>query len=157
MAWYYARFIDQVAQAGKRAYPLPMYMNAQLPAPHERAGDYPSGGPYPLTQPVYRAAAAAIDFYAPDIYWPDFEGWMQLYREQGNPVFVPESRLDLAPYDALYTLGRGARPWAFRRFGGDDDRHTSPARRCLSRSWMSWAIASSGRRRTGRRGASCCT
>jgi Domain of unknown function (DUF5597) len=119
MAWYYARFIDQVAQAGKRAYPLPMYMNAQLPAPHERAGDYPSGGPYPLTQPVYRAAAAAIDFYAPDIYWPDFEGWMELYREQGNPAFVPESRPDVAPYDALYAFGE-ARAIGFSAFGVDD-------------------------------------
>ncbi|HEX4268774.1 MAG TPA: DUF5597 domain-containing protein [Steroidobacteraceae bacterium] len=119
MAWYYARFIDQVAQAGKREYPLPMYMNAQLPAPHERAGDYPSGGPYPLTQPVYRAAASAIDFYAPDIYWPDFERWMERYREQGNPAFVPESRLDVAPYDALYAFGE-ARAIGFSAFGVDD-------------------------------------
>jgi hypothetical protein len=119
MAWYYARFIGQVAQAGKREYPLPMYMNAQLPAPQERAGEYPSGGPYPLTQPIYRAAAPAIDFYAPDIYWPDFERWVERYREQGNPVFVPESRLSLAPYNALYTLGQ-ARGVGFSAFGVDD-------------------------------------
>ena len=119
MAWYYARFIDHVAQAGKREYPLPMYMNAQLPAPHERAGDYPSGGPYPLTQPIYRAAAAAIDFYAPDIYWPDFERWVGRYEEQGNPAFVPESRLELAPYNALYVLGE-ARCLGFSAFGVDD-------------------------------------
>ena len=119
MAWYYARFINDVAQAGKRQYALPMYMNAQLPAPHERAGDYPSGGPYPLTQPVYRAAAPAIDFYAPDIYWPDFERWIDRYRRQGNPVFVPESRPELAPYDALYTLGE-ARGIGFSAFGVDD-------------------------------------
>jgi Domain of unknown function (DUF5597)/Beta-galactosidase len=120
MAWYYARFIGQVAQAGKREYPLPMYMNAQLPAPQERAGEYPSGGPYPLTQPIYRAAAPAIDFYAPDIYWADFADWVQRYREQGNPVFVPESRLDLAPYNALYTLGQ-ARGLGFSAFGVDTD------------------------------------
>ena len=118
MAWYYARFIDHVAQAGKREYPLPMYLNAQLPAPHERAGEYPSGGPYPLTQPVYRAAAAAIDFYAPDIYWPDFERWVARYQEQGNPAFVPESRLSLAPYDALYAFGE-ARAIGFSAFGVD--------------------------------------
>ncbi|MGB6488032.1 MAG: DUF5597 domain-containing protein [Steroidobacteraceae bacterium] len=118
MAWYYARFIEQVAQAGKHEYPLPLYMNAQLPAPHERAGEYPSGGPYPLTQPIYRAAAPAIDFYAPDIYWPDFESWVERYREQGNPVFVPESRLDLAPYNALYVFGQ-ARGFGFSAFGVD--------------------------------------
>jgi len=80
MAWHYARYIDAVAQAGKRQYPLPMYMNAQLPAPHERAGDYPSGAPYPFAQPIYRTAAPAIDFYAPDIYWPDFERWVTRVR-----------------------------------------------------------------------------
>ncbi|HEX4268476.1 MAG TPA: DUF5597 domain-containing protein [Steroidobacteraceae bacterium] len=121
MAWYYARYIDRVAQAGKREYPLPLYMNAQLPAPHERAGEYPSGGPYPLTQPIYRAAAPAIDFYAPDIYWPDFERWVERYREQGNPAFVPESRLALAPYDALYVLGQ-ARGMGFSAFGVDGAR-----------------------------------
>jgi hypothetical protein len=126
MAWYYGRFINTVAQAGKRQYPLPMYMNAQLPAPHERPGEYPSGGPYPLTQPIYRAAAPAIDFYAPDIYWPDFEHWVARYRQQGNPVFVPESRLALAPYNALYTLGQ-AQSIGFSAFGVDDppDSHAT--------------------------------
>jgi len=119
MSWYYARFIDSVAQAGKRAYPLPLYMNAQLPAPHERAGDYPSGGPYPLTQPIYRAAAPAIDFYAPDIYWPDFEHWITRYRRGGNPVFVPESRLELAQYNALYVFGE-ARGLGFSAFAVDE-------------------------------------
>lgn len=124
MAWYYARFIDQVTQAGKRQYSLPVYMNAQLPAPHERAGDYPSGGPYPLTQPIYRAAAAAIDFYAPDIYWPDFERWIESYRRQGNPVFVPESRPELAPYNALYAFGQ-ARAIGFSAFGVDSPPTTA--------------------------------
>lgn len=119
MAWYYARFVEQVAEAGKQAYPLPMYMNAQLPAPHERAGEYPSGGPYPLTQPIYRTAAPAIDFYAPDIYWPNFEHWVDRYRRLGNPVFVPESRRALAPYDALYVFGQ-ARGFGFSAFGVDD-------------------------------------
>lgn len=118
MAWYYARFSEQVTQAGKREYPLPMYMNAQLPAPRERAGDYPSGGPYPSAQPIYRAAAPAIDFYAPDIYWPDFERWVDRYQELGNPAFVPESRPELAPYDALYVFGQ-ARGFGFSAFGVD--------------------------------------
>jgi hypothetical protein len=118
MAWYYARFIDSVARAGKAQYSLPMYLNAQLPAPHERAGEYPSGGPYPLVQPIYRAAAPDIDFYAPDIYWPDFERWVARYRRSGNPIFVPESKLALASYDALYVLGQG-RVIGFSAFGVD--------------------------------------
>jgi len=45
MAWNYATYINAVVEAGKKEYALPMYMNAQLPAPLERAGSYPSGGP----------------------------------------------------------------------------------------------------------------
>lgn len=118
MAWNYGRFVEQVAASGKREYDLPMYMNAQLPAPFERAGEYPSGGPYPLVQAVYRAAAPSINFYAPDIYWPDFEHWVDKYRAAGNPVFVPEARLDAAPFNALYALGQ-ARGFGFSPFAVD--------------------------------------
>ena len=128
MAWYYARFSARVAQAGKQAYALPLYMNAQLPAPRERAGDYPSGGPYPFSQPIYRVAAPAIDFYAPDIYWPDFERWVDRYQELGNPAFVPESRPELAPYDALYVLGQ-ARGIGFSAFGVDASAAPAPGPR----------------------------
>ena len=123
MAWYYARFIDSVARAGARQYALPIYMNAQLPAPHERAGDYPSGGPYPFCQPIYRAAAPAIDFYAPDIYWPDFERWVTRYRARGNPVFVPESRPNLGSFNALYVFGQ-AGGFGFSPFGVDTTDNT---------------------------------
>lgn len=118
MAWYYARYVQAVARAGHARYALPLYMNAQLPAPHERAGHYPSGGPDPLMQPIYRAAAPAIDFYAPDIYWPDFEHWVSRYRRAGNPVFVPESHRSLAAFDALYVFGQ-ARGFGFSAFAVD--------------------------------------
>ncbi len=118
MAWHYGLFVSQVVEAGKAAYALPMYMNAQLPAPFERAGEYPSGGPYPRDQAVYRAAAPAIDFYAPDIYWPDFAQWVDRYRLIGNPVFVAEARPDVASWNALYTFGE-ARGFGFSPFGVD--------------------------------------
>jgi Domain of unknown function (DUF5597)/Beta-galactosidase len=105
MAWNYARFIQEVAEAGKREYPLPMFVNAQLPAPAERPGKYPSGGPHPYYLEVYRAAAPAIDFYSPDIYWPNFEYWIQRYKQAGVPVFVPEARLETGPLNALYAFG----------------------------------------------------
>jgi len=118
MAWYYGRFANEVAEAGKKEYDLPIYMNAQLPAPFEQAGEYPSGGPHPEYQAIYRAAAPSINFYAPDIYWPNFAAWVTRYREAGNPVFVPEARLDFAPFNALYTLGE-ARGFGFSPFGVD--------------------------------------
>jgi len=118
MAWEYGRFANQVVKAGKAEYALPMYMNAQLPAPFELAGEHPSGGPYPLVQPIYRVAAPAVDFYAPDIYWPDFAEWVNRYKAQGNPAFVPEARLDVATGNALYLYGE-ARGFGFSPFAVD--------------------------------------
>lgn len=107
MAWNYASYIEAVTHAGKTEYALPMYVNAQLPAPFERAGEYPSGGPHPYYLEVWRAAAPSLDFYAPDIYWPNFEYWVQRYAIPGNPIFIPEARLDAAPYNAFYAYGQG--------------------------------------------------
>lgn len=107
MAWNYANYIEAVAHAGKTEYALPMYVNAQLPAPFERAGEYPSGGPHPYYLEVWRAAAPSLDFYSPDIYWPNFEYWVQRYEIPGNPIFIPEARLDTAPYNAFYAYGQG--------------------------------------------------
>jgi beta-galactosidase GanA len=118
MAWNYASYIEAVAHAGKNEYALPMYVNAQLPAPLERAGEYPSGGPHPDYLEVWRAAAASIDFYSPDIYWPNFEYWAQRYQVPGNPIFIPEVRIESAPYNALYAYGQ-ARAFGFSSFAMD--------------------------------------
>jgi hypothetical protein len=121
MAWRYATYIDAVAQAGKEQYALPMYVNAQLPAPMERAGEYPSGGPHPYYQQIYRAVASHIDFYSPDIYWPEFAYWLRRYQALGNPIFVPETKIDSAPYNALYAYGE-AKAFGFCPFGIDSLR-----------------------------------
>ncbi|HEY2859427.1 MAG TPA: DUF5597 domain-containing protein [Terracidiphilus sp.] len=121
MAWHYGRFVDAVAAAGKKEYALPLYANAQLPAPMERAGAYPSGGPHPYYQQVWREAAPSIDFYGPDIYWPDFELWVDRYVTAGNPAFVPEARLDVGAVNALYVYGE-ARGFGFSPFAVDSLR-----------------------------------
>ena len=124
MAWNYARYIGQVAVAGKKEYPLPMFVNAQLPAPLERAGEYPSGGPHPYYLEIYRAAAPALDFFSPDIYWPNFEYWIGRYNENGNPVFVPEARLEPAPFNSFYAYGE-ARAFGFSPFAVDSIPETA--------------------------------
>jgi hypothetical protein len=93
-------------------------MNAQLPSFLERAGEYPSGGPHPYYLDVYRAVATHIDFYSPDIYWPEFEYWVRSYQIPGNPIFIPEARLESSPYNALYAYG-AARAFGFCPFGID--------------------------------------
>jgi beta-galactosidase GanA len=126
MAWRYASYADAVASAGKQQYALPMYMNAQLPAPLERAGEYPSGGPHPYYQQIYQAVASHIDFYAPDIYWPDFAHWVERYRSLGNPAFIPEAKIESAPYNALYAYGE-AKAFGFCPFGIDSLPHDKGA------------------------------
>ena len=118
MAWNYASYMEAVTHAGKSEYALPMYANAQLPAPQERAGEYPSGGPHPYYLEVWRAAAPSIDFYSPDIYWPNFDYWVQRYEIPGNPIFIPEARMESAPYNALYAYGQ-ARSFGFSPFAVD--------------------------------------
>jgi hypothetical protein len=118
IAWSYATYIEAVAHAGKAEYALPMYANAQLPAPLERSGEYPSGGPHPYYLEVWRAAAPSLDFYSPDIYWPNFEYWVQHYQIPGNAIFIPEARLDVGPFNALYAYGQG-RAFGFSPFAID--------------------------------------
>lgn len=103
MAWHYARYIDQVAAAGKAEYALPLFVNAWLnnavalpgfPAGGNNPGDYPSGGPLPHVMDLWRAAAPHLDFLAPDIYAPNFDVWCEGYTQLGNPLFIPETRAD---------------------------------------------------------------
>lgn len=119
MAWSYADYMEAVARVGKNEYALPMYANAQLPSPMERAGEYPSGGPHPYYLEVWHATAPSIDFYSPDIYWPNFEYWVQRYEVLGDPVFIPEARLEAAVFNAYYAYGEG-RAFGFSPFGVDN-------------------------------------
>lgn len=94
MAWYYARFIDELTLAGKKAYNLPMYVNAALNAPGKKPGDYPSAGPLPHVMDIWKAAAPSVDILAPDFYNPDFRHWSDLYTRASDPLFIPEIRFE---------------------------------------------------------------
>ncbi|QIK60873.1 DUF5597 domain-containing protein [Dysgonomonas sp. HDW5A] len=93
MAWNYGLFIQEVAQSGKNAYNLPMYLNAALNSRGRKPGAYPSAGPLAHLLDIWRASAPAIDFLAPDIYDPGFTDWCKQYHVNGNPLFIPEIRL----------------------------------------------------------------
>ncbi len=93
-AWHLARYTEGVAQAGKEAYPLPMFVNAALPRKGALPGEYPSGGPLPHLSKIWKLAAPSIDMLCPDFYNPDFEEWCGAYGVSGNPLFIPEHRAD---------------------------------------------------------------
>ncbi|WP_293683645.1 DUF5597 domain-containing protein [Spirosoma sp. 48-14] len=89
--YQYAKYIGKVAAAGKEAYPIPMFVNAWIKQKMwSQPGRYPSGGPVPHSLDVWRAAAPAIDFIAPDIYAPEVAYYASQYHREGNPLFIPE-------------------------------------------------------------------
>lgn len=115
MAWNYGLFVQQVAQSGKDAYNLPMYLNAALNSRGRKPGAYPSAGPLAHLLDIWRASAPTIDFLAPDIYDPGFTDWCKQYQVNGNPLFIPEIRLE---------NGNAAR--VFYAFGEHDAMGFSP-------------------------------
>jgi hypothetical protein len=106
MAWFFSKFTNKVAEAGKNIYPLPMFVNAALNAPGKKPGEYPSAGPLPHLMDVWKAAGSSIDFLAPDFYNPLFQHWNDLFTRQGDPLFIPEHRFDkTAAFKSLYAIG----------------------------------------------------
>ena len=105
MAWHYARYMNRVAELGKKEYPLPIFVNAWIVQPQDKQpGDYPSGGPQAHNHDFWRAGAPQIDVLAPDIYLPNFAEIAAMYSRNGNPLFIPETRGDAA--NAFYAIGQ---------------------------------------------------
>jgi beta-galactosidase GanA len=134
MAWHFARYAQGVTAAGKAEYPLPMYVNAALIRPGFEPGRYVSAGPLPHLVDVWRAGAPAIDFLAPDIYFPNFVEWTTRYVRSGNPLFIPEAnyagRPD-APANAFYAIGEhdafGFNPFSIESIQDPADRRLAEA------------------------------
>ncbi len=106
MAWFFGRYVEVVAKAGRAEYALPLYVNAALIRPAYQPGQYPSAGPLPHLIDVWRAAAPTIDFISPDVYFPNFTEWADRYVRSGNPLFVPEAlRSNDAAVNNLYAFG----------------------------------------------------
>jgi beta-galactosidase GanA len=114
--WAIARYIEEIANAGRAVYDLPMYVNNALRDPLQPAApwqsDFASGGPTWDAIDIYKAAAPHIDLAAPDIYMPEsakFSANLDRFQRPDNPLLVPE--MGNAPGYARYVyqvLGRGA-------------------------------------------------
>jgi beta-galactosidase GanA len=89
-AWQYARYAEALTLAGKRVYPLPMYVNAALDRPGKAPGEYPSGGPVPHLIDIWKAGAPSLDLLAPDIYFRNFTDIVSRYDRPDNGLFIPE-------------------------------------------------------------------
>jgi beta-galactosidase GanA len=96
-AYYTARYMDSVAEAGKAIYPLPMYINVW---PREQPGllrpgfSSPSGGAVAWLLDMWKSLAPHIDIIAPDIYDENEDSYrdlLALYNRPDNPLLVPET------------------------------------------------------------------
>lgn len=104
MAWYFGRYANYVAAAGKREYPLPMYVNTALIRPGYKPGQYPSAGPLPHLMDIWKAAAPDIDFLAPDVYFPTFKEWVDRFYTPDNHFFIPECQNTQSIANAYYAI-----------------------------------------------------
>jgi beta-galactosidase GanA len=129
-AWAIAKYVGQIAAAGKAVYPLPLYVNAALRDPLKPGapGSYESGGPTDNVISIWKAEAPAIDIEAPDIYLLDSPSYLKvvdLYRRPDNALFVPETSGSGNPARYLFTV-IGNRALGYSPFGLDFTREHAP-------------------------------
>jgi beta-galactosidase GanA len=166
-AYSVAKYIGDIAKAGRDVYNLPMFVNNAIRDPLEEPvkpwnKNFASGGPTYDVIDIYKAAAPAIDFAAPDIYSPDsrkFAATLDKFQRPDNALAVPEmsNAAEYVRY-AYLVLGRGA--INFSPFGIDyadysnfplghkatDKTVTAPygkiygAFRPMERQWAKWAF-----------------
>ena len=115
MAWQYANYVEQMAQAAREIYNVPLFVNAAMNSRNRKPGQYPSAGPLAHLIDVWHCGAPSIDFLAPDLYDNGFVDWTSQYKLHNNPLFIPESKA---------TENNGVR--AFYIFGEHDAIGFSP-------------------------------
>ena len=96
MSWAHARYLNAMAEAGKKEYSLPMTVNVMLGENgFEEAGlCYNSGGAVGRMLDIYKISAPAIDLIGPDMYVSNREQYLRIierYTRPDNALFIPES------------------------------------------------------------------
>jgi beta-galactosidase GanA len=116
--WSIARFVEQVAKAGKAEYPLPLYLNHSLEDPLRapREGRLPWDAMTNHVLDIWKATAPSLDLIAPDIYMSDYAKYVKVldvYHRPDNAMFVPESGNAAAYARYMFAaLGHGAIGWS---------------------------------------------
>lgn len=128
--YHQAKYINEIAAAGKAEFPIPYYINVWVNYPSselpQRQVDkpglgYPSGGAVQKMVGLWKALAPSIDIIGPDLYSDDPQfcnDVMRTYRRPDNPLWIPEiSRSDSYGKYLFSALGYGA--IGFSPFGVD--------------------------------------
>lgn len=127
MAYYHAKYVEQLAIAARKICDMPLYVNAALNSRGRKPGEYPSAGPLAHLTDIWHCAAPSIDILAPDIYDTGFKNWAGQYKLHNNPLFIPESRFCRnSGVRALYAFGEhdalGFSPFDIDHGSADDQK-----------------------------------
>jgi len=128
--YHQAKYVNEVAAAGKAEFSIPLYINVWLSYPPAELPErriaipgiqYPSGGAVQKYVGLWRALAPAIDLIGPDIYNSDsniYPDMLHAYARRDNALWIPETGRgdDFAKF-LFYALGGGA--IGFSPFGID--------------------------------------
>jgi len=131
-AYYQARYINEIAAAGKAEFAIPCYINVWLSYPIDALPQrqieapgisYPSGGAVQNLLGLWRALAPSIDLIGPDLYTTNssfYQQTLRTYARPDNPLWVPETgRGDEFAKFLFYALNDGA--IGFSPFGVDQN------------------------------------
>jgi hypothetical protein len=129
-AYHQAKYINEIAGAGKKELDVPFYINVWIDYPAAELAQrqidqpgigYPSGGAVQKMVGVWRKLATSVDMIGPDIYTDDsqyYRATMDAYRRPDNPLWIPETgRSDSFAKFFFYAMGEGA--LGFSPFGVD--------------------------------------
>ncbi len=101
--YHQAKYINEIAAAGKKEFNIPYYINVwisyppaelpqrQLPLPGIL---YPSGGAVQAHVDLWKSLAPSLDMIGPDIYTSDPAQYLSLietYHRPDNPLWIPET------------------------------------------------------------------
>lgn len=119
--YYIAKFVEELAVAGKAIKNLPMNVNVALRNPFHPGDGYSMGGPTDNVIDLWKIAAPTIDMISPDIYFRDHktvDKVMSLYARSDNPLFISEIGND-QPYARYLFTALGYQGIGFAPFGMD--------------------------------------
>jgi len=110
MAWNYARYINRVAEAGKKEYPLPMFVNVWGTTGWGRS---PRGEAIDHVHDIWKAGAPAVDTYTPDAYMgrqgaaDHIVELTKRYTRSGIPFFTVEAADgEIGAAHAFFAIGQ---------------------------------------------------
>jgi hypothetical protein len=110
MAWNYARYINRVVEAGKKEYPIPMFVNVWGT---QGWGRSPRGEAIDHVLDIWKAGAPLVDMSCPDAYMGrqgaanHIVDITKRYARPDNPFFTVEaSDGEMGAAHAMYAIGQ---------------------------------------------------